>query len=67
MRNISMGLFGTFVRNSGVMRFENFDGTVREIVLTEPPLWLCWGMLFLFSAVCLAVLHWKVKAYEVVK
>lgn len=67
MRNISMGLFGTFVRNSGVMRIENFDGTVREIVLTEPPLWLCWGMLFLICAVCLAVLHWKVKAYEVVK
>ena len=67
MRNISMGLFGTFVQNSGVIRFENFDGTVREIVLTEPPLWLCWGMLFLVCAVCLAVLHWKVKAYEVVK
>ena len=67
MRNISMGLFGTFVRNSGVIRMENFDGTVREIVLTEPPLWLCWGMLFLICAVCLAVLHWKVKAYEVVK
>ncbi len=67
MRNISMGLFGTFVQNSGVIRIENFDGTVREIVLTEPPLWLCWGMLFLVSAVCLAVLHWKVKAYEVVK
>ncbi len=67
MRNISMGLFGTFVRNSGVIRFENFDGTVREIVLTEPPLWLCWAMLFLICAVCLAVLHWKVKAYEVVK
>jgi ABC-2 type transport system permease protein len=67
MRNISMGLFGTFVQNSGVIRIENFDGTVREIVLTEPPLWLCWGMLFLVCAVCLAVLHWKVKAYEVVK
>jgi ABC-2 type transport system permease protein len=67
MRNISMGLFGTFVQNSGVMRFENFDGTVREIVLSEPPLWLCWGVLFLICAICLAVLHWKVKAYEVVK
>lgn len=67
MRNISMGLFGTFVRNSGVIRMEDFDGTVREIVLTEPPLWLCWGMLFLICAICLAVLHWKVKAYEVVK
>ena len=67
MRNISMGLFGTFVQNSGVMRFENFDGTVREIILSEPPLWLCWGMLFLVCAICLAVLHWKVKAYEVVK
>ena len=67
MRNISMGLFGTFVQNSGVMRFENFDGTVREIILSEPPLWLCWGVLFLICAICLAVLHWKVKAYEVVK
>ena len=67
MRNISMGLFGTFARNSGVIRIENFDGTIREIALTEPPLWLCWGMLFLVCAICLAVLHWKVKAYEVVK
>jgi hypothetical protein len=33
----------------------------------EPPLWLCWAALFVFSAVCLAILHWKVKAYEVVR
>jgi len=67
MRNISAGLFGTFVRTSGTIRFEDFEGTVREVVLNEPPLWMCWGMMFLVCAICLALLARKVKAYEVVK
>ena len=67
MRNISAGLFGTFAETTTTMRMEGFDGTLREVVLTEPPLWLNWGMLFLVCAACLALLSRKVKAYEVVK
>jgi hypothetical protein len=40
---------------------------VREILLIEPPLWASWTMLFIICVVCLALLHWKVKAYEVVR
>ena len=66
MKNVTAGLFGTFVRTSG--RVIGFDGRVaREIMLNEPPLWLSWFALFLVCAACLALLSWKVKAYEVVK
>jgi len=67
MRNVSAGLFGTFEQTTGTMRFEDFDGVVREYILREPPLWTCWGMLFLVCAICLALLSKKVKAYEIVK
>ena len=67
MKNISGGLFGTLQSTSGTIRFEGIDGVPREIILTEPPLWICWGMLFLVCAICLALLAKKVKAYEVVK
>jgi ABC-2 type transport system permease protein len=67
MKNISAGLFGTFVRASETIRLEDFEGNVREVIVMEPPLWMCWGMLFLVCAICLALLSRKVKAYEVVK
>ena len=67
MRNITAGLFGTFVQTTGTFRIEDFDGNFREIVLNEPPLWISWTVLFLVSVVCLALLSRKVKAYEVVK
>ena len=68
MGNVTAGLFGTFDRVSGRMQITDFnDNVVREVLLLEPPLWVCWAVLFLFSAVCLAILHWKVKAYEVVR
>jgi ABC-2 type transport system permease protein len=68
MGNVTAGLFGTFDRVGGRVQITDFnDNIVREIVLMEPPLWLCWAALFVFSAVCLAILHWKVKAYEVVR
>ena len=67
MRNISSGLFGTLVETTGSFRIQDFDGTVREIILREPPLWMSWAVLFVICAVCLAVLSRKVKAYEVVK
>jgi len=67
MKNVSDGLFGYFERTVGVFRISDVDDNVRQIVVTQPPLWLCWGMLFLVCAICLAVLSRKVKAYEVVR
>jgi ABC-2 type transport system permease protein len=67
MKNISSGLFGTFVEQSGSFRIEDFNGNVREIILNEPPLWISWTVLFVICAICLAILSRKVKAYEVVK
>jgi ABC-2 type transport system permease protein len=66
MRNVSKGLFGTFERISGTLTSSDFNLS-REITLVEPPLWASWTVLFVICAVCLALLHWKVKAYEVVK
>jgi ABC-2 type transport system permease protein len=68
IRNVTAGLFGTFDRLTEVRRISDFDGTLlREVVFTQPPLWASWTMLFLLCAVCLALLSWKVKAYEVVR
>jgi len=67
MKNISNGLFGFYSRVAGTVRFDDFDGHLREISVMEPPLWLCWGMMFLLCAICLAILSRKVKAYEVVR
>ena len=65
MRNISSGLFGTF---SATTSMTQWDGRrAHEIILSEPPLWASWFVLFLICAVCLALLSRKVKAYEVVK
>ncbi len=66
MKNVSSGLFGTFVRASGHMtQWDGREG--REIILYEPPLWVSWFVLFLVCAICLALLSRKVKAYEVVR
>ncbi len=68
MRSVSAGLFGTFVRTYDTVRLTDFnDNVVREFVINEPPLWCSWGVLFVVCAICLALLSWKVKAYEVVK
>ena len=68
MRSVTKGLFGTFERVSGTITIRDFDDSiVREVLLIEPPLWCSWAALFLVCAVCLALLHWKVKAYEVVR
>ena len=66
MGHVTSGLFGTFDPVAGRFSIEEFD-TVREFIIMNPPLWACWTALFLFSAACLALLSWKVKAYEVVK
>jgi ABC-2 type transport system permease protein len=66
MRNVTAGLFGTFQRTTTYV--SDFDGEVaNRISITEPPLLLSWFVLFLVCAACLALLSWKVKAYEVVK
>jgi ABC-2 type transport system permease protein len=68
INNVTAGLFGTFERVSEVRQVRGFEGTiVREVVLMEPPLWLSWTVLFIVCAICLALLSWRVKAYEVVK
>ena len=68
IRNVTAGLFGTFERATDVVRVRDFSGlVVNEIQLFEPPLWASWVVLFVICAVCLALLSWKVKAYEVVR
>jgi ABC-2 type transport system permease protein len=63
--NVWSGLFGTFVRQGGYI--DRNGGLHPEIVFNEPPLWMCWLVLFLICAFCLWLLSRKVKAYEVVK
>ncbi len=66
IKNVTAGLFGTFVRAAG--HVTAWDGRVgREIILNEPPLWASWFALFVVCAICLALLSRKVKAYEVVR
>lgn len=68
MKNVTAGLFGTFDRVSGSIQVRDFDDNIiREVLLIEPPLWASWGALFVVCAVCLTLLAWKVKAYEVVR
>jgi hypothetical protein len=68
VKNVTSGLFGTFDRVAEVRRVFDMEGTlVREVALLEPPLWISWTLLFVLCAICLALLSWRVKAYEVVK
>lgn len=65
-RSITAGLFGTFVQTSS-QRIGDFDSSfARDVILSEPPLWACWFVVFLICAICLALLSKRVKAYEVV-
>jgi len=66
IKNVTAGLFRTFEPTTNVVT--DFDDViVRGIVLTQPPLWVSWAVLFLVCAICLAILSQRVKAYEVVK
>jgi len=67
IRNVWSGLFGTFVRQAAEVREMRRGVVIRQVLLTEPPLWASWLMLFLICALCLWLLSRKVKAYEVVK
>lgn len=64
--NVTAGLFGRFERTYSYL--VGFDGEVAQrATILEPPLIISWFVLFLICAVCLALLSWKVKAYEVVR
>ena len=66
--SVTNGLFGLHQRVFRTVQLTNFDDDgFREILVLEPPLWCSWAVLFLLCAVCLALLSWKVKAYEVVR
>ena len=65
--NVWSGLFGTFVRQAGEQEQFRNGRIIRQVIVTEPPLWASWFMLFLICALCLWLLSRKVKAYEVVK
>jgi ABC-2 type transport system permease protein len=67
IENVTDGLFGSFERAGGRIRFEDVDGVMREIILNEPPLWASWAALFVLCAICLAILSKRIKAYEVVR
>jgi ABC-2 type transport system permease protein len=64
--NVTAGLFGRFDR--AYTYLVGFDGEVAQrATILEPPLVISWFVLFLICAICLALLSWKVKAYEVVR
>jgi ABC-2 type transport system permease protein len=63
IRNVTAGLFGTFEQATTYV----VDGFGTNVSLTEPPLWISWFVLFVVCAACLALLSYKVKAYEVVR
>ncbi len=65
--DVTEGLFGTLNVVSETRRYRDFDGNIQEVLLLEPPLFLCWMVIFLACIVCLWILSRKVKAYEVVK
>src|SRR5262245_8395903 len=67
IQNVWAGLFGTFVRQVTTVQAMRAGRVIRSALMTEPPLWASWLMLFLICAVCLLLLSRKVKAYEVVK
>jgi ABC-2 type transport system permease protein len=65
--NVWAGLFGTFVSQTAEQEQFRNGRLIRQVVMSEPPLWASWFMLFLICALCLWLLSRKVKAYEVVK
>ena len=67
IRNVWAGLFGTFVRQASQIQEIRSGRVIRSALVSEPPLWASWMMLFLICALCLLLLSRKVKAYEVVK
>jgi ABC-2 type transport system permease protein len=66
MGNVWAGLFGTFQQQTGQIQEMRNGVIVRQVLMSEPPLWINWLVLFLMCAFCLWLLSRKVKAYEVV-
>ncbi|HKP83183.1 MAG TPA: hypothetical protein VJT69_14225 [Pyrinomonadaceae bacterium] len=67
MKSVTDGLFGLFERVSQTVFIRDLNDNITEVLVAEPPLWCSWAVLFLVCVICLALLSWKVKAYEVVK
>jgi ABC-2 type transport system permease protein len=65
--NVWSGLFGTFVRQTGAQEQFRNGRLISQVIVTEPPLWISWFVLFLICALCLWLLSRKVRAYEVVR
>jgi len=66
-QNVGAGLFGTFARQASRIQEMRRGVVISEVLVTEPPLWASWLVLFVVCALCLWLLSRKVKAYEVVK
>ena len=71
MNSIWRGLFGLFERETGRITGKVvhpiYDGQFLDIALLEPPLWASWLVILSVCALCVWVLSYKVRAYEVIK
>ena len=71
MNSIWRGLFGLFERETGRITGKVvhpiYDGQFLDIALLEPPLWASWLVIIAVCAICVWLLSYKVRAYEVIK
>ncbi|PYS98272.1 MAG: hypothetical protein DMF63_16595 [Acidobacteria bacterium] len=71
MNSIWRGLFGLFERQTGSIQgtVTNpiYDKQFFNIALLEPPLWASWLVVGIVCAICVWLLSYKVRAYEVIK
>ena len=71
MNSIWYGMFGIFEQQAGRVtgRVENpiYDGQLVDIILLEPPLWASWLVTAAVCAICVWLLAYRVRAYEVIK
>jgi ABC-2 type transport system permease protein len=67
INNVSSGLFGNFTSVAETLEYTDVTGREVQLLITQPPLWLSWAVICSVCVICLALLSWKVKAYEVVK
>ena len=71
MNSIWRGLFGLFERETGRITGKVvhpiYDGQFLDIALFEPPLWASWLVIIAVCSICVWLLSYKVRAYEVIK
>ena len=71
MNSIWYGLFGIFEQQTGRVtgRVQNpiYNSQVIDIILPEPPLWASWLVIATVCAICVWLLAYRVRAYEVVR